>query len=146
MTTDPGIAYVDSYPTTDDLIVTAAHVHVRGSDRCVKRRSAPLCENDLGKLRRWKAEALPVLAGLQELGEALGLPLGTRITGQEAAKAAERLEAEVASLRARLAAVEALAVRLSRNDEMAEAGRDYLTWCSEQIRAALTAPADEETP
>ena len=43
---------------------------------------------EVHSLRRWKAEALPVMDGLQELGGALGLPLGTRITGREAVDAA----------------------------------------------------------
>lgn len=46
------------------------------------------------RLSRWKREALPVLDGLQELGRALDLPLGTRITGTEALAAVERLTAE----------------------------------------------------
>lgn len=67
----------------------------------------PTCQtgsaSELADLRRWKAEALPVIAGLQELGRALGLPLGEQITGPRAVEAAERLRAE------RDRAVEALA-------------------------------------
>lgn len=48
------------------------------------------------KLRRWKEEALPVLAGLQDLGRALDVPLGQRITGDVAAKRAEELRAAAA--------------------------------------------------
>src|SRR5690554_5011909 len=55
---------------------------------------------EIERLRRWKAEALPVIAGLQELGKALGLPLGSRITGPEAVKRAEELAAKVAGVRA----------------------------------------------
>lgn len=40
------------------------------------------------RLSGWKDEALPVIAGLQDLGRALGLRLGTRITGPEAVDAA----------------------------------------------------------
>lgn len=54
-----------------------------------------LAERD--QLRRWKAEALPVLDGLQDLGRALHLAPGRRITGTEAAAAArdarEKLDA-----------------------------------------------------
>lgn len=46
---------------------------------------------ELERLRRWKAEALPVMAGLQELGKALDLPLGTQVTGPQAVEAVERL-------------------------------------------------------
>ena len=53
--------------------------------------AAPLAERGLAvvpsgeveRLRQWKAEALPVLDGLQEVGRALGTPLGQRITGRE---------------------------------------------------------------
>lgn len=43
---------------------------------------------EVEQLRRWKAEALPVIAGLQEVGRALGLRLGTQITGRDAVDAA----------------------------------------------------------
>ena len=59
--------------------------------------SARVCQEtakERDELRRWKAEALPVLDGLQELGKALGLPLGSRITGREALAAVERLTRE----------------------------------------------------
>lgn len=59
--------------------------------------SAHVCQEtarERERLRRWKDEALPVLAGLQELGKALGIPLGSRITGQEALAAVERLTRE----------------------------------------------------
>ena len=49
---------------------------------------------EVERLRRWKAEALPVMDGLQELGEALDLPLGTRITGAEAVAAVKALVAD----------------------------------------------------
>lgn len=50
--------------------------------------------DEIERLTRWKAEALPVLDGLQELGKALGLPLGERTTGPAALEAVERLTAE----------------------------------------------------
>lgn len=49
---------------------------------------------ELERLRRWKEEASEVLIGMQDLGKALGLPLGTRITGTLAADTAECLKAE----------------------------------------------------
>lgn len=52
------------------------------------------------ELRRWKEEALPVLSGLQNLGRALDVPLGERITGNVAAKRAEELAARVARVEA----------------------------------------------
>ena len=65
--------------------------------------SAHVCQETVrerDELRRWKAEALPVLSGLQELGKALGLPLGSRITGTEALAAVERLTSERDAARA----------------------------------------------
>ena len=47
---------------------------------------------EVERLTRWKSEALPVLDGLQELGKALGLPLGERITGPAALAAVEALK------------------------------------------------------
>ena len=58
------------------------------------------------RLQAWKAEALPVIAGLQELGRTLGLPLGTSITGEQAADKATGLTAENERLRAVIAEVE----------------------------------------
>lgn len=49
---------------------------------------------EVWRLRRWKAEALPILDGLQDLGRALDLPIGQRITGPAALKAVERLQAQ----------------------------------------------------
>jgi len=39
---------------------------------------------EVDRLTRWRTEMLEVLRGLQELGKALGLPLGEQITGQAA--------------------------------------------------------------
>lgn len=69
--------------------VTAALAEVEGS---------LTAERD--ELRRWKEEALPVLSGLQNLGRALDVPLGERITGNVAAKRAEELAASVARVEA----------------------------------------------
>ena len=46
---------------------------------------------EVEKLRRWKLEASEVIMGLQDLGRALGLPLGERITGEVAAAKATEL-------------------------------------------------------
>ncbi|ATW60852.1 hypothetical protein SEA_BENTHERDUNTHAT_82 [Gordonia phage BENtherdunthat] len=51
-----------------------------------------LAEHD--QLQRWKDEALPVIAGLQELGRALEVPLGRSSTGPEGAVKAQALRAE----------------------------------------------------
>lgn len=111
---------------------------------------------EVERLARWKAEALPVLVGLQELGRALGLPLGERITGQSAAEAAqallaraEKAEAEVAALCEAVARVEALADEWERNYASmliagfsgASVGADT---AAKRIRAALAQPATDE--
>lgn len=46
---------------------------------------------EIAALTRWKDEALPVIDGLQELGRALDLPLGVRITGPAALEAVRKL-------------------------------------------------------
>lgn len=46
---------------------------------------------EVDRLTRWKTEATEVLRGLQDLGKALGLPLGEQITGQSACVAAVAL-------------------------------------------------------
>ena len=53
---------------------------------------------EVDRLTRWKAEALPVMTGLQELGKVLGLTLGESITGPSAVDAAHalRVRAEAA--------------------------------------------------
>ena len=48
---------------------------------------------EVDRLSRWKAEALPVMTGLQELGKALGLTLGESITSPSAVDAAHALRA-----------------------------------------------------
>ena len=83
--------------------------------------SARVCQEtarERESLRRWKDEALPVLDGLQELGDVLRLPLGSQITGPEALTAAARLTRErdeardeVERLRAIESAIEALHVK-----------------------------------
>lgn len=63
------------------------------------REDVPALVAEVRRLRRWKDEALPVMEGLQELGGALGLPLGTRITGRQAVDAALDLRSEARRLR-----------------------------------------------
>lgn len=109
--------------------------------------------DELEALRRWKAEALPVIAGLQDLGRALGLQPGTTITGPAAVEAAEKLRAktarieaeysshvcEVDQLRAKVARVEALVDRWE--NEVAERGdldQVYTRGVAGMLRDALT--------
>ena len=80
---------VHSEHTDRTGVIIAAHVR----DAVFATTRAEKAEAAIERLARWKAEALPVMAGLQELGEALGVPLGQRITGEEAAEAATALAA-----------------------------------------------------
>ena len=48
---------------------------------------------EVDRLSHWKAEALPVIDGLQELGAELGIRLGGRITGPDALAAVKALTA-----------------------------------------------------
>lgn len=61
--------------------------------------------DEIERLTRWQAEAMTVMDGLQDLGEALGLPLGERVTGPAALAAVERLKAYLASSEADAQAV-----------------------------------------
>lgn len=55
-------------------------------------------DSELAQLHRWKQEALPVIAGLQELGRALDLRPGENITGPKAVEAATAMRAELTRL------------------------------------------------
>lgn len=60
-------------------------------------------QTEVEQLTRWKAEALLVMTGLQDLGKALNVPLGSSITGETAAKAAKDLRTALDEERARSA-------------------------------------------
>ena len=60
-------------------------------------------------LARWKNEALPVIAGLQELGAALGIPLGKHITGPDALEAVKALTARAEAAEATVQLVRGMA-------------------------------------
>ena len=93
--------------------------------------NAPEQAREVEALRRWKAETMPVLAGLQEVGQALGVQLGRQITSRETVDAALDLRNE------RDAAVaEAERVRASIAAERQEAAREAEVPC---IREAAEA-------
>lgn len=73
-----------------------AHELRRGDAEFIaaSREAAPALLDLIDQLTRWKAEALTVMGGLQELGKALGLPLGVQITGPAALEAVNQLKAE----------------------------------------------------
>lgn len=104
-------------------------------------------ENERDRLARWKAEALPVLDGLQEIGRALDLPLGTRVTGPQALKAIEALLAERDRLAAAVERVEALVFSDQSDQFRSEAARGKVAlpyasnrylWLLDDLRSALS--------
>ena len=108
---------------------------------------------EVERLRRWKAEALPVLDGLQELGDVLRLPLGSQITGPEALTAAARLTRERDELRAEVerlrAGIEALAESFEEDVDWSSGRGDYgdnaaYEACARRARALLN-PTEGET-
>ncbi|GAA5154722.1 hypothetical protein GCM10023340_38740 [Nocardioides marinquilinus] len=98
------------------------------------RNAAPAlvaAARERGRLFRWKVEATEIFEGLQDLGRALGLPLGTLVTGPAAVAAADALQV-------RLCAIEALAAEWegwaeTRSSPRIDAFRD----AAQSIRAAL---------
>ncbi len=93
-------------------------------------RRAEAAEAQVADLQRWKDEALPVMDGLQELGRALNLPLGERVTGERALEAVQALVAQVARVQALLDAYMAW-----DGDRDSEYGSSPLQ--REQLRRAL---------
>lgn len=116
----------DDLTRAREIIRCAALLHL-GKPDADFITAAPQLVADLAaeveQLRVWKREALTVTAGLQDLGKALGVPLGHRITGLVATKLAQELVAERDLLRATIARVRELA------EEMAAAvpGEDPIT-------------------
>lgn len=76
--------------------------------KCDALPTAEKAEAERDRLARWKAEALPVLDGLQEIGKALDLQPGAWITGPQALEAIEALQAERDRLAAAVERVQAL--------------------------------------
>ena len=64
-------------------------------DRCDKAQDYDRLKSERDRLQVWKDEASPILMGLQDLGRALGLPLGASITGPMAVAAASAMRAEL---------------------------------------------------
>ena len=56
-------------------------------------------EAEVERLRQWKTEASEVMLGLQDLGRALGLRPGERITGERAAEVAAEMRATLTAIR-----------------------------------------------
>lgn len=98
-----------SAPLDDE---TLAAIEARGPLYAHESFTALIAE--VRRLRYWKDEASEVMTGLQELGNALGLPLGQRITGMEACEAVYALKAERDAALAKLDAVRALHRELAR--------------------------------
>lgn len=94
------------------------------------RSRLSVAEAERDDLARWKAEALPVMGGLQDLGKALGVPWGERITGPAAVAAA-------IALRARAEAAEELAALQNGRAGTAEAERDTLREVNQRMATRI---------
>lgn len=95
--------YADPCPSCDDEIETRATVLISVEDLSLIAAAPGLVRDLLAEvetLAEWKAGAMEITAGLQELGQALGIQLGHRITGPEATERAQGLVAEVERLTA----------------------------------------------
>ena len=143
--------------TTEVCGVKIAKCDARGRTEADIR--AEKAEAEVERLARWKAEALSALAGLQELGKALGLPLGEQITGPKAAEEAaallaraEKAEAELAAAREALARVEALVEEYEQSDGTIShrlAGRRFraaLALTDTEMCVACDQPVDRVLP
>lgn len=114
--------------------------------------------DEVARLRRWKAEASSLFDGMQDLGRALGLPLGVLITGPAAIEAAAALTARALAAEA---AVDRVRRRHPRGDEEGgvlapglwcptcgrERSENGFGACSDRAALAVPAPQlDEEVP
>lgn len=120
----------------------AHHLAASRYDEIVRlKHIAEQVEAERDRLAQWKAEALLVMDGLQELGKALALPLGERITGPAAVEAAQRLRAQVAAVTALADSQDVVAQMIEERDLLdnrhrAEVHRQIAT----DLRAALDNP------
>lgn len=94
-------------------------------------------EQERDQLRRWRAEAMPVLAGLQHLGRALGLPLGEVITGPRAAAVATTLRAELDAAQASAEDAKARAARFAQRIANIAAEQDDARLAVARVRALV---------
>lgn len=85
------------------------------------------------RLAQWKHEALPVMDGLQELGQALNLPLGARITGPMALAEVRRMDAQLAEAQERVRRV----LELADAAEDAQRRRGKASLVAQAIRNAV---------
>lgn len=88
----------DCCPTADAAFIAHSRTDIPALVTEIRRLRA-----EVERLARWKAEALPVLSGLQDLGSALGVPLGQSITGPESVQRARDMVAALDQVRAALA-------------------------------------------
>lgn len=92
---------------------------------------------EIERLTNWKASALTVMDGLQELGQALGLPLGERITGPLARAAAEALNTRAEAAEAAIDRVREMAYELLQPSYLFPNGQVRM---SDRLLAVLSGP------
>lgn len=90
---------------------------------------------EVKSLRRWKAEASSLFDGMQDLGRALGLSLGTLVTGPDAVAAAEALRGQVERVEA---LIEPTRVQDAISGECGEVAVHFVR--ARDLRAALDGP------
>ena len=98
---------------------------------------------EIERLADWKASALTVMDGLQELGQALGLPLGERITGPLACAAAQALNGRAEAAEEAIARMWGLVSDWQANGNSCELGDPTdQVWqrCAQQLLDALNPP------
>ena len=87
----------------------------------------PALVAEVRRLTRWQSEAMPVMAGLQGLGSALGMRLGESITGHAAAEAARALTARAEAAEAEVVTLRAL-LDGDEKPPMDRTAAEYLAW------------------
>ncbi len=102
---------------------------------------SPVEAGEVERLRGWKAQALPVMSGLQDLGRALGVRLGESITGEAAAEKARAL-ARATAAEERIEKVRALIEDAPREPHQIEPQYTPVVAVA-SIRALLDAKGDE---
>ncbi|MEQ9319001.1 MAG: hypothetical protein RIF41_07560 [Polyangiaceae bacterium] len=116
-----------------DLVIDANKAASKILEDAIRERKAAEAERDAlreerDRLLDWKASAMDVMSGLQDLGRALGVPLGHSITAAESAQIAAVLRARVEELEAGLPSNDDIAAaihnRIGHDEQLFSALRD----------------------
>lgn len=130
--TDERVHYAMDYARTGGLY----------SDHPTSREVLTALADEVERLRKWKAEAIEVMDGLQEVGNALGVSPGKRITARETVDKALDLAAERDAAIKRAERAEAEAKVREVAERHGSGHPEYPTISLLDLRAALL-PDDE---